>query len=155
MSTPNICFYGEKKKIIPKLSSNTLLICSFEWVTPLPSKWVSLAMKILHSCSAVPGITVFHYLCSVADSSVWLKYCEKTKTSPRHHQNNQPHTNYGYFNLKKHSLHLDIFHSNLGCHLYLSVSFVVICISVIQLIDYRNDPKFWGRQVCAKSEDPY
>ena len=28
MSTHNICFYGEITKIIPKLSSNTLLICS-------------------------------------------------------------------------------------------------------------------------------
>ena len=27
MSTHNICFYGEPTKIIPKLSSNTLLIC--------------------------------------------------------------------------------------------------------------------------------
>ena len=30
MSTHNICFYGEITKIIPKLSSNTLLICSTE-----------------------------------------------------------------------------------------------------------------------------
>ena len=38
MSTYNICFYGEIKKIIPKLSSNTLLVvpwlsfdlCNFE-----------------------------------------------------------------------------------------------------------------------------
>ena len=28
MSTHNICFYGEIMKIIPKLSSNTFLICS-------------------------------------------------------------------------------------------------------------------------------
>ena len=28
MRTHNICFYGEISKIIPKLSSNTLLICS-------------------------------------------------------------------------------------------------------------------------------
>ena len=28
MSTHNICFYGELKKIILQLSSNTLLICS-------------------------------------------------------------------------------------------------------------------------------
>ena len=28
MSTHDICFYGEITKIIPKLSSNTLLICS-------------------------------------------------------------------------------------------------------------------------------
>ena len=28
MSTHNICFYGEICKIIPELSSNTLLICS-------------------------------------------------------------------------------------------------------------------------------
>ena len=28
MSTHNICFHGEITKIIPKLSSNTLLICS-------------------------------------------------------------------------------------------------------------------------------
>ena len=28
MRTHNICFYGEIMKIIPKLSSNTLLICS-------------------------------------------------------------------------------------------------------------------------------
>ena len=28
MSTHNICFYGEMWKIIPKLSPNTLLICS-------------------------------------------------------------------------------------------------------------------------------
>ena len=28
MSTHNICFYGELTEIIPKLSSNTLLICS-------------------------------------------------------------------------------------------------------------------------------
>ena len=28
MSTHNICFYGEISKIIPQLSSNTLLICS-------------------------------------------------------------------------------------------------------------------------------
>ena len=27
MSTHSICFYGEIMKIIPKLSSNTLLIC--------------------------------------------------------------------------------------------------------------------------------
>ena len=31
MSSHNICFYGEINKIIPKLSSNTLLICSIEW----------------------------------------------------------------------------------------------------------------------------
>ena len=30
MSTHNICFYGEISKIIPKLSSNTLLIFSTE-----------------------------------------------------------------------------------------------------------------------------
>ena len=30
MSTHNICFYGEITKIIPKFSSNTLLICSSE-----------------------------------------------------------------------------------------------------------------------------
>ena len=28
MNTHNICFYGEITKIIPKLSSDTLLICS-------------------------------------------------------------------------------------------------------------------------------
>ena len=28
MNTHNICFYGEIGKIIPKLSQNTLLICS-------------------------------------------------------------------------------------------------------------------------------
>ena len=28
MSTHSICFYGEMWKVIPKLSSNTLLICS-------------------------------------------------------------------------------------------------------------------------------
>ena len=28
MSTHNICFYGEMRKIIPKLSPNTQLICS-------------------------------------------------------------------------------------------------------------------------------
>ena len=30
MSTHNICFYGEIWKIVPKLSSNTHLICSSE-----------------------------------------------------------------------------------------------------------------------------
>ena len=30
MSTHYICFYGEISKIIPKLSPNTLLICSTE-----------------------------------------------------------------------------------------------------------------------------
>ena len=30
MSTHNVCFYGEIGKIIPKLSSSTLLICSTE-----------------------------------------------------------------------------------------------------------------------------
>ena len=30
MSTLNICFYGELTKIIPHLSSDTLLICSSE-----------------------------------------------------------------------------------------------------------------------------
>ena len=28
MSTLNICFYGDISQIIPKLSSNTILICS-------------------------------------------------------------------------------------------------------------------------------
>ena len=33
MSTHNICFYGEIRIIIPKLSSNTLLICFTEGAT--------------------------------------------------------------------------------------------------------------------------
>ena len=35
MSTHNICFYGEITKIIPKLSSITLLICSTEFIGKL------------------------------------------------------------------------------------------------------------------------
>ena len=31
MRTHNICFYGEKTKIIPKLSLNTLFICSTDF----------------------------------------------------------------------------------------------------------------------------
>ena len=31
MSTHNICFYGEIAKLIPKLSSDTLLICFAGW----------------------------------------------------------------------------------------------------------------------------
>ena len=45
MSTHNICFYGEITKIIPKLSLNTLLICSnvsciFIYNT---DKWIDMA----------------------------------------------------------------------------------------------------------------
>ena len=32
MSTHNICFYGEITKSVPKLSSDTLLICSTEFI---------------------------------------------------------------------------------------------------------------------------
>ena len=38
MSTHNICFYGEIMKIIPKISQNTPLICSTEFIMVLCSR---------------------------------------------------------------------------------------------------------------------
>ena len=62
MSTHNICFNGDITKVIPKLSSNTLLICStgFRWVcndkwqTNFPVNRKTHARRNCHSL----GITI-------------------------------------------------------------------------------------------------
>ena len=50
MSTHNICFYGEITIITPKLSSNTLLICSTEWQTCSPWSDCSWRVQVYTVC---------------------------------------------------------------------------------------------------------
>ena len=48
MSTHNICFYGKLTKIIPKLSSNTLLICYTTAVIKMSGKCLQVIHVFCH-----------------------------------------------------------------------------------------------------------
>ena len=81
MSTHNICFYGEIMKIIPKLSSNTLLICSTTGTLPFPYVFASQT-EYQTVCSTVYTGLDHSGRCSVVYSSqygpgyaAWLAHC--------------------------------------------------------------------------------
>ena len=58
MNAQNICFYGEIRKIIPKLSSNTHLICSTDFNQTFVSFGIKFKLILLEDKDTL-GFVVF------------------------------------------------------------------------------------------------